>query len=71
MARELGNLHLKVGGEHRVIKTSNFCQFGDGFSFCVVEELEAFQAAFCYQGHRVKVDQATPGYGWLIQVYNK
>lgn len=71
MAEELGNLHLKVGGKHKTIKTSNFFKYHDGFSFCVETELDAFQAAYLYQGLRVAVRPAAPGYGWSVQVYKK
>jgi hypothetical protein len=69
MARELGNLHIKVGANHKAIKTHHLAQYSDGFSFCVDSELKAFQAAYLYQGNRTKVQPAAPGYGWLVQIY--
>lgn len=69
--RELGTLHFKVGDQRRTIQTKHFAKFHDGFSFCVDTELEAFQAAHLYQLLRTTVRPAAPGYGWLVQVFNK
>ena len=69
MPKELGNLHLKVGDAHVTIQTGNFTEYHDGFSFTVASQLEAFQAAYLYQGcKRVNVRPATSGL-WLVQVY--
>lgn len=66
----LGNISMKVGDKNVVIKTSNFAEYHDGFSFTVETELEAFQVAYKYRGSRVMV-KPTPTQGWLVQVYKK
>jgi hypothetical protein len=51
---------------------SNFAEFSDGFSFTVVNELDAYKAAYKYQGVKKTVVKYAPNINmWLIQVYSK
>ena len=53
------------------IKTSDFMKYFDGFSFTVKTELDAYKAAYKYQGCKsVSVKEATNIGAWLVQVYN-
>jgi hypothetical protein len=54
------------------IAVDNFADYSDGFSFTVTTELEAYKAAYKYQGSkRVVVKEAPIVSGWLVQVYSK
>lgn len=48
----------------------NFATYHDGFSFTVLTELEAYKAAYKYQGcKKVVVKEAVNVNAWLVQVY--
>jgi hypothetical protein len=48
----------------------NFAQYHDGFSFTVETELEAYKAAYKYQGcKKVVVKYAPNVYLWSVQIY--
>jgi hypothetical protein len=52
------------------MKISNFADYGDGFSFTVETELEAYKAAYKYQGVKKVVVKFAPNVNaWLVQVY--
>ena len=51
------------------MKIANFAEYSDGFSFTVATELEAYKAAYAYQGcGRVSVREAKSVEGWLVQL---
>jgi hypothetical protein len=52
------------------MKISNFADYADGFSFTVSTELEAYKAAYKYQGVKKVVVKFAPNVNaWLVQVY--
>lgn len=66
--RQLGTLSINVNGKNKSIKTTEFEQYEEGFSFCVDSELDAFQAAYLYQRQSVRVTYAPNVNKWLVQV---
>lgn len=51
-------------------QVANLATFHDGFSFTVPTELDAYKAAYKYQGcKRVVVKEAVNVGLWLVQVY--
>lgn len=54
------------------IKVSNFFDYHNGFSFTVPTELEAYKAAYKYQGvKQVIVREAPSVNAWSVQVITK
>ena len=50
---------------------NNFLEYHDGFSFTVDTELEAYKAAYKYQGLRTTVKYAPNINKWSVHVYKK
>lgn len=54
------------------IDVENYAAYADGFSFTVATELQAYKAAYQYQGpaiQRATVRYASGVNRWLVQVY--
>lgn len=69
MQTHADRISIQVGCAQRVIRTSGFVRHRDGFSFVVESELDAFHAAYCYQGNRVAVKPTSSGPGWSVTVF--
>jgi len=52
------------------MEISNFFDYSDGFSFTVKTELEAYKAAYKYQGCEAVVKYSPNVEMWSVQVYN-
>lgn len=68
---EITTTQLKSLGNSLGMEISNFFDYSDGFSFTVKTELEAYKAAYKYQGLRTVVKFAPNVNLWSVQVYNK
>lgn len=53
------------------MEIDNLTCYSDGFSFTVKTELQAYKAAYKYQGRRVVVKFAPNVNLWSVQVYQK
>ena len=70
MTYQITPLQLKQLQNVLGMEISNFFDYSDGFSFTVKTELEAYKAAYRYQGCKTVVRYAPNVELWSVQVYN-
>ncbi|QPI17900.1 hypothetical protein POP12_108 [Pectobacterium phage POP12] len=50
-------------------EVTDYANYSNGFSFCVVGELNAYKSAYAYREMKVNLSKTSDGIKTLVQVY--